>query len=185
MSSCEAGEADAAVGPSARARPRRGLRGRGPLPQRECLTCTFKQASRRFRFARGDANESDAAVPCKAAGIRARFTPHGFRRTFNNLARQVAGEIVTRAMTGHVTPSMTEHYSHVGAEEKHAAVGRIVRLVVPSSPEKVGDQVGDRAETKKAAGEAAFEDNGTTSISGAGDGDRTRDPRLGKPMLYH
>jgi integrase len=50
----------------------------------------------------------------KAAGIERHFTQHGFRRTFNNLSRQIAGEIVTRSITGHVTQAMTEHYSHVG-----------------------------------------------------------------------
>jgi integrase len=65
----------------------------------------------------------------KRVGINRRFTVHGFRRTFNNIARQVAGEIVTRSITGHVTPAMTEHYSHVGREEKLAAAGSVVRLV--------------------------------------------------------
>jgi hypothetical protein len=65
----------------------------------------------------------------KRVGIKRRFTVHGFRRTFNNIARQVAGEIVTRSITGHVTQTMTEHYSHVGREEKLAAAGSVVRLV--------------------------------------------------------
>jgi integrase len=65
----------------------------------------------------------------KRVGIKGRFTVHGFRRTFNNLARQVAGEIITRSITGHVTQAMTEHYSHVGREEKLAAAGSVVRLV--------------------------------------------------------
>jgi hypothetical protein len=55
------------------------------------------------------------------------------RRTFNNLSRQVAGEIVTRSITGHVTQAMTEHYSHVGAEEKLAAAENIVRMVLGTS----------------------------------------------------
>lgn len=65
----------------------------------------------------------------KRVGIKRRFTVHGFRRTFNNIARQVAGQIVTRSITGHVTQAMTEHYSHVGREEKLAAAGSVVRLV--------------------------------------------------------
>ena len=65
----------------------------------------------------------------KRVGITRRFTVHGFRRTFNNIARQVAGDIVTRSITGHVTPAMTEHYSHVGRAEKLAAAGSVVRLV--------------------------------------------------------
>jgi integrase len=65
----------------------------------------------------------------KKVGIKTRFTVHGFRRTFNNIARQVAGEIVTRSITGRVTQAMTEHYSHVGREEKLAAARSVVRLV--------------------------------------------------------
>ena len=38
-------------------------------------------------------------------------------------------EIVTRSITGHVTQAMTEHYSHVGRDEKLAAAGSVVRLV--------------------------------------------------------
>jgi integrase len=75
----------------------------------------------------------------KVVGIKGRFTVHGFRRTFNNIARQVAGEIVTRAITGHVTQAMTEHYSHVGRDEKLAAAGSVVRLVL-------GPREGDRVE---------------------------------------
>jgi integrase len=63
-------------------------------------------------------------------GIKRRFTRHGFRFTFNNLSRRVAGEIVTRSITGHVTQAMTEHYSHVGREEKLRAAGSIVQLVM-------------------------------------------------------
>ena len=65
----------------------------------------------------------------KRVGITRRFTRHGFRFTFNNLSRRVAGEIVTRSITGHVTQAMTEHYSHVGRDEKLAAAGSIVRMV--------------------------------------------------------
>ncbi len=65
----------------------------------------------------------------KGARISKRVTPHGLRRTFNNLARQVAGDIVTRSITGHVTEAMTEHYSHVAIDEKLRAASNIVRLV--------------------------------------------------------
>jgi integrase len=65
----------------------------------------------------------------KLAKITKRVTPHGLRRTFNNLARQVAGDIVTRSITGHVTEAMTEHYSHVAIDEKLRAANNIVRLV--------------------------------------------------------
>jgi integrase len=92
----------------------------------------------------------------KDVGIERRFTIHGFRRTFNNLSRQVAGEIVTRSITGHVTQSMTEHYSHVGGAEKLAAAGQIVRLVFSKSSEvesaqESGGSGGGSGEDKKKA----------------------------------
>jgi len=64
----------------------------------------------------------------KRAGITKRVSVHGLRRTFNNLSRQVAGNIVTRAITGHVTEEMTEHYSHVDRAEKLRAADQVVAL---------------------------------------------------------
>jgi integrase len=76
-------------------------------------------------------------------GIKKRVSTHGLRRTFNNLSRQVAGEIVTRSITGHVTSAMTEHYSHVGSQEKMAAAGSIVRMVMgPNEEEEIGGSGG-------------------------------------------
>jgi integrase len=65
----------------------------------------------------------------KLAMTPQRVTPHGLRRTFNNLARQVAGDIVTGSVASHVTAAMTEHYSHVGLGEKLRAANNIERLV--------------------------------------------------------
>lgn len=88
----------------------------------------------------------------KRVGIKRRFTVHGFRRTFNNIARQVAGEIVTRSITGHVTQAMTEHYSHVGREEKLAAAGNVVRLVFGGAePPSGGSGGGSPSDTDPAA----------------------------------
>ena len=39
----------------------------------------------------------------------------------NNLLRETAGEIAARATVGHATQEMTEHHSHVTADEKAAA----------------------------------------------------------------
>ncbi len=78
----------------------------------------------------------------KKAGVRRRQTVHGLRRTLNDLLRQVTTGEVVRAVTGHVTERMTEHYSHVAAAEKSAAVSRALRLVVGGAG---GDVGGDRA----------------------------------------
>lgn len=64
-----------------------------------------------------------------ACEIRRRFTFHGFRHTFNDLSRRVASGQVVRAITGHVTEKMTEHYSHVDFEEKRPAVDPFIGLI--------------------------------------------------------
>jgi integrase len=68
-------------------------------------------------------------------GLGRSFSSHGLRRTANNLLRQVASGEVTRAITGHVTVQMTEHYSHIGAGEKRAAVEKVLSLVMQPRPQ--------------------------------------------------
>ncbi len=61
------------------------------------------------------------------AGITKRFTPHGLRRSFNNLARQEGADaIVIRSIMGHSTAEMTEHYSHVPIGEKRGCIDKVV-----------------------------------------------------------
>ncbi len=55
------------------------------------------------------------------ANVDKRVSPHTMRRTFNNLVRQAAGDIAARAMVGHATAEMTEHYSDVTVQEKRKA----------------------------------------------------------------
>jgi integrase len=88
-----------------------------------------------------------------AAGIPHRFSVHGFRRTFNNLMRQVTEDkVVLRSMTGHATEEMTEHYSHVALREKHAGVAQLMRLV-PTFRAVERDRSGD------SGGDAPFSEN--------------------------
>ena len=63
------------------------------------------------------------------AQIDKRLTGHGLRRTFNDLLRRVAEGQVVRAITGHNTVAMTEHYSHIDAGEKQAASRRMFQSV--------------------------------------------------------
>ena len=74
----------------------------------------------------------------KAAGVADRFTLHGFRRTWNNLLRQVSSSAITQSMIGHETEEMFLHYSHIERDEKHSAVERALALVDgPKVEEKV------------------------------------------------
>lgn len=70
------------------------------------------------------------AAALEAAEVGRWVTPHGLRRSFNNLVRQVAAGEVVRSMTGHVTEAMTEHYSHIELDEKRVAQEAALRLLV-------------------------------------------------------
>jgi integrase len=71
----------------------------------------------------------------KTAGITERFTPHGLRRTFNDMLRQAhVDPVISKALIGHVTDEMREHYSTVRLDEKRAAVASAWRLL-PGSGE--------------------------------------------------
>lgn len=67
----------------------------------------------------------------EAAGLAGmRLTPHGLRRTFEDLRRRAKIDaIIGRSLTGHVTETMQERYSSVGIDEQRAAVKTIMQLV--------------------------------------------------------
>ena len=76
----------------------------------------------------------------RAAGIEGRFTVHGLRRTFVDLARRARVDgVVTRSLTGHVTLKMHLHYSSVAMDEQRTAVSAVADLIRTS-----GDHGGDR-----------------------------------------
>ena len=88
-------------------------------------------------------------------GIDQHFTPHGFRYTFNDLARQLAGDpLIIRSLTGHVTEDMRAHYSHVRPNERLALACQMSRLVLPNSVNLTGQtatEIGMVNPTTKAA----------------------------------
>jgi len=66
----------------------------------------------------------------KHAGIRKHVTIHGLRRTATDLLRLAAVDPVTaKAIIGHTTDRMREHYSTVGADEARGIGARLVSLV--------------------------------------------------------
>lgn len=82
-----------------------------------------------------------ASDPQTAVGRK--VSAHRFRHTLNDLVRQLESGHVARAITGHTTEEMTEHYSFVGLGERMGAVSGIATLVIPagtstgtSSPER-------------------------------------------------
>lgn len=78
------------------------------------------------------------------AGIAKRLTPHGLRRTFNDLCRRVASGVVVRGIMGHATEAMTEHYSFVSASEKLAASTNVLRLVTEAKQQQAQSEKGEQ-----------------------------------------
>jgi hypothetical protein len=55
----------------------------------------------------------------KALGLKKRITPKAMRRSFKDIARAAGVEAVVRkAVSGHATDRMEQHYSTAGAGEK-------------------------------------------------------------------
>jgi len=65
---------------------------------------------------------------CAAADVPV-ITPHGLRRTFNDLLRRVADKEVAKAIIGHTTDAMHSHYSRIDSGEKAEATRRVEELV--------------------------------------------------------
>jgi integrase len=69
---------------------------------------------------------------CKEAGIKRRFTSHGFRRTLTDLLRNAhVDPVIAAGLTGHETERMRRHYSTVRSSEAVEAGERVVRLLQP------------------------------------------------------
>ena len=66
-----------------------------------------------------------------------RITPHGLRRTWNDLGRQRGDRQIVQAITGHVTEAMTDHYSLIRRGEKAALSSAVARAALePPKGEK-------------------------------------------------
>ena len=127
---------------------------------------------------------------CKAIELPFNFTPRGMRRTYQDLAR-AAGihDVVTRAISGHLTETMQHHYSTARGAEIRDALARMAGLAIGGAP--IVDIETARAKRQaKATSQAGGEQSGEhrdpgSSNYGAGEGIRTLDVNLGKVALYH
>ena len=91
----------------------------------------------------------------KAAGIKKRLTARFMRRTFQDLGRAVrVHDFVVRAISGHATAQMQEHYSSVNADEVRTGLAKVISIAgfvrahqtgIPGASEAGGDRGGDRA----------------------------------------
>ncbi|HEY2747197.1 MAG TPA: tyrosine-type recombinase/integrase [Polyangia bacterium] len=85
----------------------------------------------------------------KDAQLTKRITPHMMRYLFNDVLRLAGVDKVTRkALTGHVTDEMTEHYSTVGLDEKRTAMEAAAAKL---REVEVGTSVGTTLKKTKAA----------------------------------
>jgi integrase len=100
------------------------------------------------RLRAGPMRDSDLLFPSRTGGFMSRsalanpfakvtevmklakhVTPRAMRRTFQDLARAAqVDDVVTRAVSGHVTEAMQLHYSTVNAEEMRQSLARVVSI---------------------------------------------------------
>ena len=69
------------------------------------------------------------AAIAKAAGIKKHLTAKLMRRTFQDLSRvSLVNDLVVRAISGHATPEMQQHYSTLGVEEVREGLAKVISL---------------------------------------------------------
>lgn len=77
---------------------------------------------------------------CARLKISPAVTPYAMRRTNKDLMRAAGqGDVVSKAISGHATDEMHEHYSTASPEEIRGAIGKITSLL------RVGERAGKRA----------------------------------------
>lgn len=65
----------------------------------------------------------------EALKLKKRITPRAMRRTFQDLARAAeVKDVVTRAVSGHATEAMQQHYSTVSPIEMKASLAKVIDL---------------------------------------------------------
>ena len=134
------------------------------------------------RLPKGPMQTSDLLFPATTGGFRSascldkpfrevtkviklskKITPRAMRRTFQDLARAAeVNDIVTRAISGHVTKAMQRHYSTVAPVEVLEGIGKVVSLtkareaMARKSPgfEELGVKQGVKGAEKESVGEA-------------------------------
>ena len=107
----------------------------------------------------GPMRESELLFPSKLGGYRApscldkpieditekakitkAITPRFMRRTFQDLGRSAqVHDFVVRAISGHATTSMQEHYSSVSRDEVRSGLGKVVALILTRPPAQETD----------------------------------------------
>lgn len=89
----------------------------------------------------------------RALKLARRPTPHSFRYSFNDLLRKATSGEVQRAIVGHSSAKMSEHYAHVTLDERRSAVDAALAIVRTTPARKSGDGGGDgkaRRSTRRA-----------------------------------
>lgn len=86
------------------------------------------------------------------AGVTRHVTPHIMRYAFSDLLRRSGIDPVTRrAIVGHVTEEMQEHYSTVRLDEKREAMQKVSAELAKLRSAVKGDDRGDSSPRKEAA----------------------------------
>lgn len=105
---------------------------------------------------------------CKRAGITIRLTPHGLRRTWNDLARRVADGLVVRSLLGHASEAMTDHYSMVDHSEKRRTAETVAGHLLPPAAEVVEAEIEAEVQRGEAEAETTTAGQGEERLVDAG-----------------
>ena len=119
----------------------------------------------------------------KHAKIAKHVTIHGLRRTATDLLRHAAVDpVAAKAIIGHTTDRMREHYSTVNANETRDIGARVVSLVAGSAADsELVDQASSPAfRVRCLAATLQLTTEDCFAFRRAGEGIRTLDVNLGK-----
>ena len=82
----------------------------------------------------------------KRAGIKQRFTSHGLRRSMTDMLRRAKVDpVIAKAIVGHQTDAMREHYSTLASDEARQAADAVSAMLFGSRTAGVGALPADSA----------------------------------------
>ncbi len=100
---------------------------------------------------------------------------HELRHTYLTGLLQSGVDVRTvRELAGHASIATTERYTHPAMDRARDAVENLLSRIIPP-----------RKQAKKKASAKSAKSQYLRDLSGAGNEIRTRDPQLGKLILYH
>ncbi len=137
------------------------------LPEGPMQTSNLLFPSRTGEFRAPSVLDKPIRDIAREAGIKKHLTAKLMRRTFQDLGRAAqVHDFVTRAISGHATTVMHEHYSSVAADEVREGLARVISLA--RFKQAHATQGGDGGKSGDAGGDEGAENQTALPTSEAG-----------------